>query len=158
MSRTRLIVDNDDASAKDLWDDRNSIYTEKNAQAVQNLKNELDALIYKDGADWNTHVPSFLVTAGKFAAFEVELTEKDKVSRLLRSLPASFSPLAMVSHLADASFNKIVNAVQAEIPRRSNPHYRQSTSPPLQNLVKQNQAMRQGENLVATRKKPSGWR
>ena len=68
MSRTRLTIDDDDASAKDLWDELNIIYTETNAQAVQNLKNELDALIYKDGADWNTHVTSFLAVAGKLAA------------------------------------------------------------------------------------------
>ena len=134
MSRTRLIVDDDDASANDLWDEINNLYTETNAQAVQNLKNELDALVYKDGADWNTNVTSFLATAGKLASFDVELTEKDKVSRFIRSLPVSFSPLAMVPHLTDAFFNNIVNAVQAEIARRSNPHNPQSTSTPTAKL------------------------
>ena len=51
ISRTMLIVDNDDASAKEIWDALNSIYTETNAQAVQNLNDELEALIYKDAAD-----------------------------------------------------------------------------------------------------------
>ena len=36
----------------------------------------------------------------------------------------------MVSHLTDASFNNIVNAFQAEVSRRSNPHNPQSSSTP----------------------------
>ena len=141
---------------KDLWEELDRIYTESNAQAVQNLKNELDALIYKDGADWNAHVTSFLSVAGKLAAFDVELTEKDKVSRLIRSLPTSFSPLAMVSHLTDASFNNIVTAVEAEIARRSNPHNPQSSTAPSARLSQTNAGNSSGKKSRRKKQKPQG--
>ena len=128
LSQTRLIVDDDTKTAQDLWKELARIYTMTNGQAIQNLKQKLDSLIYKEGADWNSHVSAFLTICMQLAAFDVELSEEDRASKLIRSLPESFSPIAMFCSLTDSNFDKIVSAVQSEIARRSNPHNPQNSS------------------------------
>jgi len=122
MSKARLFVDSDERTALELWTELERIYTASNAQAIQNLKNRLDALLYVDGKDWNAHVTKFLTIIGELATFDAELSPTDQTSKLLRSLPPSFSPLAMVSDLTEITFDKLVSAVQLEIARRSNPN------------------------------------
>jgi len=121
LAQTRLFVDGDDKTAKDLWLELERIYATSNQQAIQNIKNTLDALQFLDGNDWNAHVTKFMTMVGELATYDEELSEKEKVSKLLRSLPNSFSPLAMVSHISSISLDGLINAVQAEISRRSNP-------------------------------------
>ena len=53
--RVRTYIDPEDdeeKTAKELWDFLKETYTATNAQAVQNVRNELDALSYVDGKDW----------------------------------------------------------------------------------------------------------
>jgi len=122
MSKARLFVDSDERTALELWTELERIYTASNVQAIQNLKNLLDSLLYVDGKDWNAHVTKFLTITGELATFNAELSPTDQTSKLLRSLPPSFSPLAMVSDLTEIKFDKLVSAVQSEIARRSNPN------------------------------------
>ena len=101
----------------------------------------------------NTYVTTFLAISGKLAAFYIELAAEDKVSGPIRSLPASFSPLDMVSNLTDESFNNIFNAVQAEIPRRSNLHNPQITPTPIAKVIQEipagsDQKPRQGKKQI----------
>jgi len=69
---------------------------------VQNIKNQLDALLYADGQDWNKHETSFMKLIGELATYDEEFSGKEKLSKLLRSLPESFATLAMVTHLSEA--------------------------------------------------------
>ena len=121
-SQRRLFVDDDDKTACDRWKELERIFTMSNAQVVQNIKQKLDTLIFKDNGNWEKHVASFLATIGELATYDAELSESEKTSKLIRSLPSSFAPLAMAFSLQDLNFDKIVNAVQTEIARRANPH------------------------------------
>ena len=143
ISQTRRIIDDDDKSAKDLWDELNRIYTTTSGQAVQNLRQKLDSLVFEDNKSWIEHVSSFLRICEELATYDVELTETEKTSKLIRSLPSSFSPLAMVSTMTTTTFEKVVSAVEAEISRRSNPKNPQRDSKP-QVEKSANQASRGG--------------
>lgn len=84
---------------------------------IQNVKQKLDSLIY---SDFEKHVAAFLSIVGELANYDSDISETEKTSKVLRSLPPSFAPLAMVSSLQDLTFDKVVNAVQAKIAQRSN--------------------------------------
>ena len=139
-SQTRSFVDNDEKTACDLWKELESIFTLSNAEVVQNIKQKLDTLIFKDNGNWDKHVASFLTTIGELAKYDAELSESEKTSKLIRSLTSSFAPLAMVSSQQDLNFDKIFNAVRTEIARRANLHNMQqpsdnSTSQPKANFA-----------------------
>lgn len=51
MAQISNIIDDDDRSAKDLWDALARLYTALNEQTVINLLQELETLMYKEG--WN---------------------------------------------------------------------------------------------------------
>ena len=57
----------------------------------------------------------------QLASLDAEFSEKEKTSRLIRSLPQSFAPISMVASFLD-SFEKAKQAVRAEVDRRKNPH------------------------------------
>lgn len=122
LSQTRTFIDDDDRTAKELWEELERIYTTTSAQAIQNLHQRLDALVYDEKKDWNDHISTFLSICGELATYDAELSDADKVSKLIRSLPPSFSALAMVSHLTSTSFDNVKIAVAAELERRANPH------------------------------------
>ena len=122
FSQTRKIIDDDEQSAKHLWDELNRIYTTTSGQAVQNLRQKLDSIVFDESKDWNSHVSSFLTICEELATYDAEVTETEKTSKLIRSLPASFSPLAMISTITSTTFEKVVNAVEAELSRRANPN------------------------------------
>jgi len=125
--RCRGIIDNDDKTAYDLWKALEETYTATNSQAIQNLRHQLDSLLYKDGGDWDEHFSKFMGILAQLASLDEEISEKEKTSRLIRSLPQSFSPIAMVGNLLD-SFEKLEQAVRAEVDRRKNPHNPQSSN------------------------------
>lgn len=58
LALTRLVVDSDEKCAQDLWLELQRIYTTSNEQSIQNLKNKLDALIFKEDGNWDKHVNS----------------------------------------------------------------------------------------------------
>ena len=45
LALIRTFIDEDEKSAKDLWDELKRIYTTSNAQAVQNIRHRLDTTI-----------------------------------------------------------------------------------------------------------------
>ncbi len=85
----------------------------------------------------------------QLASLDEEMSEKEKASRLIRSLPQSFAPIAMVANFLD-SFEKIEQSVRAEVDRRNNPHNPQSRKshsqapPPKENLTEALNNERQG--------------
>ena len=48
MAKTRAIVDNDDRSAKELWEELRRLYTTSNLQVITNLSNRLNSLIFDE--------------------------------------------------------------------------------------------------------------
>ncbi len=94
--------------------------------AIINLKLQLDSLVYDEKKDFSVHVNKFLAICDELASYGEEIDQKDKSSKLIRSLPPSFSALAMVTSVTETSFDKIAEAVKAELARRSNPNNPQS--------------------------------
>ena len=84
ISQTRRIIDDDEKSAKDLWDELNRIYTTTSGQAVQNLRQKLDSLVYDENKSWNDHVSSFLRICEELATYDEEITEDEWRQRLDR--------------------------------------------------------------------------
>ena len=125
--RSRAILDDDNRTAYELWTFLQNTYTATNEQAIQNLVHQLDNLLYKDGQDWDEHLSSFMTILGQLAAYNQELNEKEKTSKLIRSLPTSFAPIAMVATLLE-SFDKVESAVRAEVDRRKNPNNPQGSA------------------------------
>ena len=121
-SQTRLFMDGDEKTASDLWKVVERIFTMSKAQMVQNIKQRLGILIFKENGNWDKHVASFLTTVVELPTYDAELSESEKTSKLIPSLPSSFAPLAMVSSLQDLNIEKFVNAVQAEVAWRCGPH------------------------------------
>ena len=87
LSRTRRLVDNDNAAAKELWDELADIYATSNAQAILNIRTELDNLRFSDDGDWDEHVNCFTAILGKLATYEAEIPDEEKASKLIRTLP-----------------------------------------------------------------------
>ena len=125
--RTRKIIDYGKKTAYDLWTHLKSTYTRTNTQAVQNLKHRLEILLYSDNAEWDEYFCKFMANISLLASLREEFSEKEKTSRLVWSLPRSFSPIAIVSSFLD-SFEKVEQAILAEIDWRNNPHNPQSNN------------------------------
>ena len=96
MSQVGHIVDNRGKSAKELWDSLATLYTAKNTQAIINVNQQLDNLRFKDDGNWEAHLQKFYELLGKLASYDAGIAEQDNASKLLCTLPESFSPLCMV--------------------------------------------------------------
>ena len=77
--------------------------------------------MYKDCGDWDEHFSKFMNILAQLAPLDEEVSEKEKTSKLIRSLPESFAPTAMIASLLE-TLEKVEQAVRAEVDRRNNPH------------------------------------
>lgn len=116
MAQVSSIIDDDKGTAKELWDALAKIYTTSNEQTVINLVQELETLEFKDGSSWEEHLNKFHLILGKLAALDKPVPTDEKSSKLIRTLPKHFAPLAMVS--SKMTFEELVNAIQTEVSRR----------------------------------------
>lgn len=66
--RNRKIIEDDEKNAYDLWTALENAYTRANTQAVQNLKQRLDVVLYSDGDDWDKHFSMFMATLTQIAS------------------------------------------------------------------------------------------
>lgn len=89
LAKTHNVVDDESKSAKDLLDDLAPLYTTSSTQAVSNLLDKLDNLLYKEEDSRDTLVSMFLSVVDELAAHEGEM-----VTKLVRSFPMAFDPLA----------------------------------------------------------------
>jgi len=118
LAQLSEIVDDEESNAKDLWEAVAKLYTSSNSQAVINLQRELESLSLTDTSQWERHLQKFHEILGKIAAYGVAITEEEKSSKLLRTLPESFAPLAMVAESSGMTFDRIIATVESEISRR----------------------------------------
>lgn len=58
--RCRCITDDDKKTAYELWKCLEDTYTATNSKAIQNLRHQLDSLLYNDGDDWDEHLSKFM--------------------------------------------------------------------------------------------------
>lgn len=115
MAQTSSIIDDDNGTAKDLWEAIASLYTTSNEQTVLNLMNELEQLEFNEQDSWETHLNKFHDILGRFAALRKAIPDTEKSSKRISTLPGHFALLAMVSN--NMSFQDLINAVQTELTR-----------------------------------------
>lgn len=120
------VIDDDDRSAKELWDAIARTYTTSNAQAIINLEQELEKLSFDEKTTWEKHLHKFHEVLGKLAAYGSTVREEEKVSKLLRTLPESFSPLAMVAETSNVELDRLITTIESELARRSTQASRQN--------------------------------
>lgn len=85
-------------------------------QAIANLHNSLDRLMYTHHKNWAEHISALFILVDKLSRYDQELTYSNKVTKLARSIPSAFEPLTMASSLNTNTFDELV-AVSANIER-----------------------------------------
>ena len=80
LSQVSAIDDNDDQSAKVLWNEWENLYNTSNAQAILNLLDELENLKFDEQGDFEVHLNKFHSILGKLASFEAHVREDEKAS------------------------------------------------------------------------------
>jgi len=120
LAQLSNLVDNDDRNAKELWEAIARLYTTSNTQILINLQSELDQLRFKDGENWEKHVEKFNEVLGKLASYDSPVAEDEKASKLIKTLPESFAPLAMFSEASEISYDRLCVVVAGELSRRKN--------------------------------------
>ncbi len=83
--------------AKELWDELARLHTTTSTQAILNLKQELDSLVFDEKKNFVVHVNTFVAICDELSSYGEEIDAKEKSSKLMRSLPPSLSELAMVT-------------------------------------------------------------
>ena len=107
-----------DCTAKELWDELARAYSTSNAQAIINLERQLKELSFDDKGDWQKQINSFHELTGKLASHGSVLTSDQKKFKLMRTLPDSLAPIAMIANTTQMDFDGMVDSVQAELARR----------------------------------------
>ena len=110
--------DGEEKTARELWDHLKETYTATNAQAVQNVRNELDALQYDDGKNWDSHIDKFNGLVAKLATYGKNLTDEDKMAMITRSLPDSFAPITITLSSVGLGLTQFLAAIRSEVDRR----------------------------------------
>ena len=118
MPQVSAIVDDDNRTVKDVWDELDRIYRMSNTQMVIHVEKELEKLTFINDTEWESHIEKFHRSVGKLGSYDKPITEEEKASKPIRSLPERFSPITMVAELSYMSFESIVASVKAEISRR----------------------------------------
>lgn len=117
LAQIRTIVDDDERTAKDLWTELDKVYRMSNTQMVINIERELETMSFEKDEDWEKHVETFHRLISKLASYDKPVSADTKVSKLLRTLPQRFAPIAMVAESSSVPFEKIIASVKAEISR-----------------------------------------
>lgn len=122
LAETHALVDDMSVMAEFLWHELSRIYTSSSSQAIANLHVKLETMQFEENKDWDKHISSFLNIVDELASLNQEISETEKVTKLFRTLPATFDALAMASSLSTRSFEEILNAVSANIERKKTWH------------------------------------
>lgn len=69
------IIDDDERTAEDLWEEIWKYGTTENTQAVINLHQDLEKLQFKEEEDWEKHIVKFNDILGQLEAFDSPVLE-----------------------------------------------------------------------------------
>lgn len=123
FDKTRAVVDNDERTAKDLCEELRSIYTPSNHQVTTNLFNRLNSIVFDDTKEnWDKFLSKFINIIDELGSYDQGISDEEKKTKLFRTLPESFKPIAMVCNVKQMSFKDVVNAMNTEIERQNNIH------------------------------------
>ena len=120
LSKVRRFVDDEEVTAKALWDELEKIYTASNAHSILNFRQEIYDLHYEEGKSWDDHVSKLTELLSRLATYEKELTDNEEASKLLRTLPETFSCFAMIAQVQELELERIIQSMHSEISRRAN--------------------------------------
>lgn len=114
-------IDDDERTAKELWDAISTLYTSSNTQVIINLQSELDRPQFKDGGNWEKGVDKFNEIPGKIASYDAPVSREEKASKLIKCLPESFAPLAWFSEASNnITYDRLLVIVSGEFSRGRN--------------------------------------
>ena len=119
LTKVLHLVDDENVTAKTFWKELEKIYTASNAQSILNLRQEIDDLHYEGGKSWDNHVNKFTELLSNLATNDEELNDNKKASKLLRTLPETFSGFAMITQVQELELERLIQAMHAEISRRA---------------------------------------
>lgn len=109
-------------NAKKLWDNLKETYTATNTQAVQNIRNELDALRYQEGKIRDFHIDKFNRMVAKMATYGKNISDEDKMALIMRSLPESFAPITITLSSVGLGFTQFLDSIRSEVDRLKSKH------------------------------------
>ncbi len=75
---------------RELWDELARLHKMTSTQAILNLKQQIDSLLFHEKKDFSAHVNKFEAICDELASYGEEVDPKDISSKLIRSLPSSF--------------------------------------------------------------------
>eukprot|EP00171_Calliarthron_tuberculosum_P009789 IDg9789t1 len=106
-TNARHIINDDDKTAFDLWQYLEDTYSVSNAQAIQNLRNQLEAMKYVESSDWDAHLEKFNLFVSKISLYDNEISKNEKIEKLICTLPESFASTTMTSSLRAGTATRI---------------------------------------------------
>lgn len=115
MAQLTTTVDDENKTAKDLWNEIDFIYRVSNTQAVINLQRKLESLSKNEAEDFDKHLTYFHTIINMLGAAGTAVTDSERTSKLLRKLPESFSPLYMIAESTNLAFDKVIDSVERVI-------------------------------------------
>lgn len=118
LAQVSTLVDNDDKTAKELWDELDEGYRMPNTKLVINIQRQLDTMKFDKDEDWDKHVESFHRLVENLESYDKPFSAEDRVSKLLRTFLGQFPPTAMVTKSSGLTFEKDIVSVKADIARR----------------------------------------
>ena len=111
-------VDEASVTAKELMAELHKTYAISNQQAIANLISKLDAVELKEGKDWQVHLACFLSVIDELSALDHVVSDQDRLTKLLRSLPNSLESVTVACSLNNLTFEQVSSAVAENIERR----------------------------------------
>ena len=67
-----------DKTAYDLWNFLESTWIASNEKAIQNVRVNLDSLLYTEGAKWDGHLNQFYSLIAQIAMYNVLIDDRQK--------------------------------------------------------------------------------
>lgn len=97
MEKIRLLVDDEDTSAKTRWDELQWKFSVSSTQALANILAELEKFKFVQGENWDNHVSEFMSLIDEPARLDQNITAKYKVTKTIRPRPKTFDAIYRAS-------------------------------------------------------------
>lgn len=118
MYKAGSIIDDTTETAHDLWNFLADWFENSKEQVVQTIQRQIKNMKYSDGEEWDEHEERFDLLVLKLGLYDHPISDKEKIWRLIQTLPPSFSSLHLKAPLFNADFFVFTNDLRTEIDRR----------------------------------------
>lgn len=113
---TSLVISG--GTSRQVWQKLNDVYEKENIQTKLNLRSKLHNLAFKEGDNMEKHLTELEDVFLNLARLNDAVVDKDKCAVLLRSLPSSFSVIALMADANNMDYDSICSVMKSEIERR----------------------------------------